>query len=304
MDTITSKVFMVRPSNFGFNAETAQNNAFQDNSGSLTKSEINSEAVKEFDNLVSKLKIHGIEVIVYEDSAKPLKTDAVFPNNWITTHEEGIIITYPMYSNNRRLERSSVIIEDLKHKFGYDRHYFFEHYETEDKFLEGTGSMILDRENKIIYACLSERTNIEVLEKFSVLMSYKKIYFHSNDDKGKAIYHTNVMMALAEEFCIICMESIASEVEKSEIEQQLKLNNKEIIEISQDQVNHFAGNMLQLKNTKGERFLIMSEQAYHSLHEDQIAKIQSYCRILHSPLNVIEKYGGGSARCMIAEIFQ
>lgn len=302
MSTITDTIFMVRPANFGFNPETAENNAFQDNSGDLNKDEIRVLALKEFDDFVVKLRGNGINVIVYEDSTDQVKTDAVFPNNWITTHEN-ILITYPMFSPNRRLERSTAIIEDLQNNFGYKKQYFFEHYEGEEKFLEGTGSMILDRVNKIVYACLSERTNVEILEKFSILMRYRKLFFHSYDESGQAIYHTNVMMALAENFCIICLESIIDEVESKEVQSTLEESGKEIIEITQAQLAHFAGNMIQLKNNEGEKFLVMSEQAYRCLEYNQIERIENHCKILHSSLNTIEKYGGGSARCMIAEIY-
>ena len=294
---------MVRPANFGFNPETTANNAFQDNSGDRTAEEIKSLAIKEFDAFVEELRSKGINVKVYQDSDVPIKTDAVFPNNWVTTHGE-ILITYPMFSENRRLERSNEIIEDLKSEFGYSRQYYFEHYESEDKFLEGTGSMILDRDNKIVYACLSERTNIEILEKFSVLMRYTKIYFHSVDADDNPIYHTNVMMALAENFCIICMESIKDEKERIHVQTHLENTGKEIIEISYEQLNQFAGNMIQLKNENGDRYLVMSVQAYKSLDYSQIERIERHCEILHSPLYIIEQYGGGSARCMIAEVFQ
>ncbi len=294
---------MVRPSKFGFNPETAANNAFQDNSGDLSVEEIRSLAQKEFDELAAKLSVHGIEVIIYQDSDNPVKTDAVFPNNWISTHPN-IIVTYPMFSENRRLERDPEIIKDLEERYAYGRRYYFEHYEAEGKFLEGTGSMILDRTNKILYGCLSERTNIEILEKFSVLMGYRKVYFHAFDDNNIAIYHTNVMMALAEEFCVVCLESIQDERERESLSNTLYESGKEIVNISLKQVGKFAGNMIQLKNKEGEKFMVMSEQAYRSLELKQIESIEKHCRILYSPLATIEKYGGGSARCMIAEIYK
>lgn len=302
MNTITDTVFMVRPSHFGYNEETAVNNAFQDNSGDMSPSEISEAAIKEFDRFVNTLREKGIEVIVYNEEDDVIRTDSVFPNNWITTHPQ-TLITYPMYSENRRLERRSDIIKDLEERYGYNRRYYFEHYEAENKFLEGTGSMILDRENEIVYACLSERTNVEILEKFSVLMSYQKIFFHSTDGEGQDIYHTNVMMALGEDFCVVCLESIKNEDERNELVNALQSTRKEIIDISMDQVNQFAGNMIQVKNKVGETFLIMSEQAYKSLTPAQIDKINEFTNILHSPLYTIEKYGGGSARCMIAEIY-
>ena len=303
MSTITDTVFMVRPANFGFNPETAENNSFQDNSGDLSEQEIKDQAIKEFDIFVNNLREKGVNVIVYDDSQTPIKTDAIFPNNWISLHSNKVLVTYPMYSLNRRKEREEHIINDLKDKFGFDRQYFFDHYEAEDKFLEGTGSMILDRVNKIVYACLSERTNIELLEKFSVLMRYEKVYFYANDSAGEAIYHTNVMMALGEELCVICLDSITDIKERKRVKDKLTETEKEVIEISIDQMNQFAGNMIQLKNTNGEPYIIMSEQAYKSLEYDQVEQIRRHCEILHTPLYTIEKYGGGSARCMIAEVF-
>lgn len=303
METITDTLFMVRPAHFGYNVETAENNSFQSNEGTMTVEEIEEAAKDEFDNFVSILRSHRIEVLVYDDTTNPVKTDAIFPNNWITTHSSGVLITYPMFSENRRAERRDDIIEDLKNKFEYHRQYFFEHYESKGKFLEGTGSMILDRENKVAYACLSERTNVEILEKFSVVMSYRKIFFHSVDDKNEPIYHTNVMMTLGVNFCVICLETIHDKTEKEVILNQLKETNKEIIEISMQQMNGFAGNMLQVKNDMGEKFLIMSEQAKRSLESSQIERIEQHCSIIYAPLYTIEKYGGGSARCMLAEVF-
>lgn len=303
MSTVTDTVFMIRPAAFGYNEETAKDNAFQNKANGESEIDIQKAAVKEFDDLVDKLKNNGIEVIVFDDTETPLKRDAVFPNNWISTHDSEIIITYPMYSEMRRAERRNDIIELLKEKFGYNRQYYFDHYEDEKKYLEGTGSMILDRDNKVVFACLSDRTSIELLEKFSILMDYKKIYFRATDDQGIPIYHTNVMMAIGEDICIICLDAIADEEERNEVIAQLEQNDKEIIEISISQMKHFAGNMIELKNKEGKHFLIMSEQAYISLNEDQKEQIYQYCDILHSPLYSIEKYGGGSARCMIAEVF-
>ncbi len=303
MSTVTNTVFMIRPAAFGYNEETAKDNAFQTKTGDESDAEIQKAALKEFDEFVDRLRDKGIEVLVYEDTEKPLKRDAIFPNNWISTHNSEIIITYPMYSEMRRSERRSDIINDLKEKFGYDRQYYFDHYEDEKKYLEGTGSMIMDRDNRVVFACLSERTSIELLEKFSILMDYKKIYFHAKDDEGIPIYHTNVMMAIGEDICIICLDTIQDEEERNEVIAQLEQNDKEIVEISLSQMRHFAGNMIELKNKNGEHFMIMSEQAYLSLNEEQKDQITQYCDIIHTPLYTIEKYGGGSARCMIAEVF-
>jgi len=304
MTTITDTVFMVRPSNFGYNHETAENNAFQDNSGNETVEQISEMAKVEFDGMVEQLRDKGIDVVVYEDVGNTVIKDSVFPNNWITTHSNDVLITYPLFAESRRVERREDIVEDLKERFSYNRQYFFEHYEGDEKFLEGTGSMILDRDNRIIYACLSDRTNVEVLEKFSILMNYTKIFFHAEDTDGIPIYHTNVMMALGEELCILCTESIKDEKERTELLTSLEETDKEVIEISLEQMGKFAGNMLEVKNKLGYRYMVMSEQAYKSLNEEQINKIEHHSQIIHVPLYTIEKYGGGSARCMLAEIFK
>lgn len=294
---------MIRPANFGFNEETASNNAFQSDETDLTAKEIQEKAVEQFDALVLKLRSHGLIVHVIEDTERPAKPDAVFPNNWISFHENGDIITYPMYSAKRRKERREDIIENITERFEVNRRYSFEHYEDDHLFLEGTGSMVFDRPNKILYACLSERTNILLLDKFCVLSGYKKVVFHAKDRAGMDIYHTNVMMSLGEKICVICFESIQNEEEKDELIQSLQNTGKQILEIGYSQMEAFAGNMLQVKNLHDESFMIMSTQAYESLRVDQRKLIESHATILHSPLQILEQFGGGSARCMIAEIF-
>lgn len=303
MSTITDTVFMVKPKHFGYNFETAKNNAFQDNSGDQAKEQIIEMAKLEFEGLVEKMTDKGIEVIVYDDLDDVVVKDSVFPNNWITLHKNKILITYPFFAESRRPERRIDIVNDLKERFGYERQYFFDHYESDSKFLEGTGSMILDRDHRIIYACLSERTNVEILEKFSILMNYQKVFFHAKDKNGLEIYHTNVMMALGEEIAVVCLETIEDQRELAELLDKLRSTGKRIIEISRDQMGHFAGNMLEVKNKKGYRYMVMSEQAFKSLNENQIEEIEASSQIIHAPLYTIEKYGGGSARCMIAEIF-
>lgn len=294
---------MVRPANFGFNPETAGNNAFQINDEQLSRQEIITKAIKEFDALVEKLIAVGIEVLVIEDSKKTYKTDAVFPNNWISLHENGVIITYSMFSPNRRLERRQDIVDQLSEKFGYKNHIRLEKWEAEEQFLEGTGSLILDRQNRMVYACISERTHPNLLDEYCTLMDYQKVLFRSVDREGFPIYHTNVMMALGEDFVVICLESIPDETEQAILKQYFRRTNKAIIPITLDQVYAFAGNMLQVKNKLGNTYLVMSSQAYRSLTDTQIIQIQQYTSILHSDITTIETYGGGSARCMIAEVF-
>ncbi len=294
---------MVRPANFGFNEETAASNAFQSNKGKLAPQEVSRMATAEFDSLVEKLRQAGIEVIVVEDTEVPVKTDAVFPNNWFTTHGDGTLITYPMLSKVRRLERRADIIEQLADRFHVTKHLHLEKHEEEEMFLEGTGSLVLDRPNRIAYACRSPRTHPLVLEAFCTTQNYHPVSFRAVDAEDKEIYHTNVVMALGDQFVVICLESIVDRRDREQLIVYFRQTQKELIEISFSHMSAFAGNMLQLKNAGGQSFLVMSERAFLSLHSQQIEQIEKYAKILHSPLEVIETYGGGSARCMIAEVF-
>lgn len=299
----TSNILMVRPANFGFNEQTAESNTFQKKDTDLSPEEIKIKAIEEFDTFVSVLRSKGINVHVVEDTDYPIKPDAVFPNNWITFHQNGTVITYPMFAPARRVERRSDIIEKLKSTYKISKEQHLEFFESNNKFLEGTGSMILDRVNKVVYACISPRTDPSLLEEFSLLSNYDKIEFHAVDTEGVDIYHTNVMMALGETFVVICMDSIKDEKEREAVLKSFDKTGKEVIEITFEQVLSFAGNMLQVKNDEGKSFLVMSEQAYRSLSENQIQKISKHTSILYSPIDTIETYGGGSARCMMAEIF-
>ena len=300
---LTSNILMVRPANFGYNPETAANNAFQVNDEQLDIAARKVKAIEEFEVFVAKLRAAGINVITIPDTETPLKTDAVFPNNWISFHEGGLIVTYPMFSPNRRLERRQDIIDQLSEHFAYQNHVRLERWEEEAYFLESTGSLILDRVHKIAYACLSERTHPNLLEEYCQFMDFQKVAFKSVDKTGMPIYHTNVMMAIGTSFVVICMDSIAEVKDREVLTQLFKQTQKEIIPITFDQLYAFAGNMLQVKNEKGDTFLVMSSQAYHSLTDTQIRQIEAHTQILHSDLRTIETYGGGSARCMIAEVF-
>ncbi len=299
---ITNTIMMVRPAAFGFNEETAVSNYFQSSEGKDDK-DISSNALNEFDEVVKKLRDHGIDVLVIEDDSQVYTPDAIFPNNWISAHDNKILVTYAMESEIRRKEIREDILVMLEEKYGYNKRYNFEHYAEENLFLEGTGSIILDRDHKILYACLSPRTHIELISKFNVLMGYRSIYFYAEDLEGNLIYHTNVMMALGEELAVICLESIKEDEKKNEVIQSLKNTSKEIIDLSLEQVHKFAGNMLEVKSVSGQRFLCMSSQAYGVLTQEQIETIEQYDQILHFPIPTIEKYGGGSIRCMMAEIF-
>lgn len=300
----TAHILMVRPANFAFNEETAANNAFQSRDKQLDPAEISEKAMEEFDGFVTQLRAAGVHVIVAKDSVKPIKPDAVFPNNWITLHQEGMIITYPMFAATRRAERRRKVIDIiLEEGFRSEKRVNFEFNEKRNRYLEGTGSIIFDHRNRLAYACLSPRTDSELLQDLCDEIGYQPVVFHSVDGNGQAIYHTNVMMALGETFVVICMETIRDAKERAQLEQRFRTTEKEIIPISLAQMNAFAGNMLQVRNTAGKTILVMSSQAYRALTPEQIKQLERHTKLLHSPIDTIEKYGGGSARCMMAEIF-
>lgn len=294
---------MVRPAHFGYNAETALNNAFQSEDPDLSAGQVQSKALQEFDEFVARLRSVGIKVHVAEDSEAPLKPDAVFPNNWVTFHQDGTVATYPMHAPTRRLERREEVIEHLSESFQVGKRVHFEHTEVAHRFLEGTGSLILDRPNRIAYACLSPRTEEALLDEFCAKLGYEKLVFRSVDGEGQAIYHTNVMMALGVDFVVICLESIPEPKEKQALMSKFAATGKTVITITLKQMMAFAGNMLQVAGEGGTPYLVMSEQAYQSLTPDQVQIIEQHTKILHSPLYTIEQHGGGSARCMMAEIF-
>ncbi len=290
---------MIQPAQFTFNAETAVNNAFQ----SANDSNAQEAALKEFNDFVNLLWQNGIDVMVISDTKEPHTPDSIFPNNWISFHDDGRIVLYPMYATNRRLERKPNVIENLKTKFEIKGQVDLSSYENKNIFLEGTGSMVLDRENKIAYACLSQRTDLTILKDFCAKLGYTPVSFMATDAKDYPIYHTNVMMCVADKFVVICLDSIKDSNEQKTVVTSIEKSGKEIIDISLDQMNHFAGNMLQVENDKGKKFLVMSSQAYSSLDKNQLSKIEHYNSIIHSSLDTIERNGGGSARCMMAEVF-
>lgn len=291
---------MIRPVSFSFNAETAVNNAFQVAGQSEGAQE---KALNEFNGFVSLLKNNGVNVTVVDDTSNPYTPDSIFPNNWISFHEDGTVIYYPMYAANRRLERKQHVLDTIRRLFEIRSQVDLTKYESKNLFLEGTGSMVLDRENKITYACLSPRTDKKVLDDFCRQTGFRSVSFRATDSNDREIYHTNVMMCVADQYIVICMESIKNEKEKTGLISAIKNTGKEIIEISLGQMNHFAGNMLQVENTKGEKLLVMSSQAYDSLTDEQIGRLSGYNKIIHSSLTTIETNGGGSARCMMAEIY-
>ncbi|HMH35194.1 MAG TPA: arginine deiminase-related protein [Puia sp.] len=296
----TSNILMIRPVNFGFNAETAVNNAFQ-----LSQQDEHTQdnALKEFNDFVQLLDENGIDVTVINDTPSPYTPDSIFPNNWVSFHDDGVLCLYPMYAVNRRKERKPDTLKRIAEKFQVSKTIDFSYFENKDLFLEGTGSMVLDRENKIAYACLSPRTNKKVLELFCEQLGFRPVVFDAEDTAGRSIYHSNVMMCVADKFIVICLDSISKREEKQHVVTTIRNSGKEIIEISMEQMNHFAGNMLQVHNTKGEKILVMSTQAYESLTPKQVKKLETFNKIIHSSLNTIETNGGGSARCMMAEVY-
>lgn len=297
---MVSDILMIRPVNFAYNEQTAPSNTFQNKS---EQENIQEKALEEFDQFVQLLKDNGVNVIVINDTPSPHTPDSIFPNNWISFHEDGTIFLFPMQAENRRLERKPGIIDLISQKFLVKTIQDLSHFENENLFLEGTGSMVLDRENKVAYACISPRTDIIVLNEFCNKTGYKAVHFHSRDINGVAIYHTNVMMCIGSGFAVICMDSISDQNEKEQVQQSLEASNREIIKITPEQLNKFAGNMIYLTNKNDDSLIAMSDAAFNCLEHHQKSCLQRYGKLLHSPLNMIENIGGGSARCMIAEIY-
>ncbi|HMU08188.1 MAG TPA: arginine deiminase-related protein [Kaistella sp.] len=300
----TDTVLMIEPIAFGYNAQTAENNYFQ---VEQKDSDIQQKALSEFNNFVEKLRSKGINVITIKDTLEPHSPDSIFPNNWVSFHKDGKVVLYPMFAPNRRVERREDILETIKNQgFEIAEVDDFSHFENDDKFLEGTGSMIFDHDHKIAYGSVSLRLDEELFRKFCAKFGFTPVVFHSFQNVGDQrlpIYHTNVMMCVADKFVVICLDCIDDEMEREKVQEMIKSSEKEVIEISEDQMQQFAGNMLQVQNSEGKKFLVMSKTAYKSLTPEQIQNIEKYCEIIYSDLNTIETNGGGSARCMLAEVF-
>jgi len=294
---------MVRPVRFCYNVETAVDNAFMVNNSSDVKS-TQAKALEEFNNYVSILQSKGVEVACFDDTIDPHTPDSIFPNNWISFHEDGTMVLYPMKAKNRRVERRPDIVEKLEsiHNFKIDKKIDITESELEEKYLEGTGSIVFDYINKIAYACISQRTDKEVLEKVCAKIGYKAHTFTSVDSNGTEIYHTNVMMCVGERFALVCAQSIKNDTERENLIKSLTETGHEIVLLSHEQINHFAGNALEVCNPNKARFLIVSKAGFDSLTDDQKEQIQLYDEIVPIPLETIETNGGGSARCMIADI--
>ncbi|MFS4471533.1 citrulline utilization hydrolase CtlX [Chryseobacterium sp. T20] len=300
----TDTVLMIEPIAFGYNAETAKNNYFQ---VEQTGSDIQSKALAEFNTFVGKLREKGINVITIKDTLDPHTPDSIFPNNWVSFHKDGKVVLYPMFASNRRVERREDIIESIQEQgFEVVEVDDWSFSETQGHFLEGTGSMIFDHDNKIAYGSVSLRLDEKLFREFCTKYGFTPVVFHSFQTVGTErlpIYHTNVMMCVADKFVVICLDCIDDELEREKVTETIKGSGKEIIEISEEQMQQFAGNMLQVQNKEGEKFLVMSQTAYQSLSSEQVAAIEKYCEIIYSDLNTIEVNGGGSARCMLAEVF-
>ena len=303
---ITNTILMIRPVAFRMNEETAINNYFQKNF-ELNNVGINKRAQKEFDAFVEKLRSVGVNVIVEEDDILLDIPDSIFPNNWVSFHESGIVGLYPMFAENRRRERREEIMDRLEEEgFVIEGYMDYTSAEDENLFLEGTGSLVLDRKDQIAYCALSPRADEDLVIEFCEDFDYFPVIFTANQDvdgKRMPIYHTNVMMAIAEDFVIICLDTIDDKKERSNVVDHIKRSNKEIITITEEQMHKFAGNMLQVKGANDSKYMVMSQTAYLSLTEEQIHAIERHCKILYSDLEIIETCGGGSARCMMAEVF-
>ena len=298
----THTVFMVKPSHFGYNSATAASNVFQHTS-SLNQKEISQKVMAEFNEFVATLRAKGINVLVMESSKVQAKPDAVFPNNWISLHQDGSLCLYPMLAKNRQLEREHHIINHLKEHFAVKQIKDFSVHEKTGRIVEGTGSIIFDHPNKIAYACRSERTDESLFNEICEELDYFPIHFNALDENNQSIYHTNVMMAIGEAYALICLECIQDEVERERVVKSMQETGHSIIEISLKQMKAFAGNALEVTNKKGKRFLVLSKSAFTVLEAAQKEIITATAELLPIAVPTIEHIGGGSVRCMIAEIF-
>ena len=304
---ITNSILMIRPVQFRMNEQTAVNNYYQKTIEHLSSDAVNALAVEEFDTFVQKLRAAGIQVVVVNDTKEFDTPYSIFPNNWISFHQNGTIALYPMFAENRRFERKESVVEAVEQKGFSIKHVVdYSEAEQENLFLEGTGSIILDREYQKAYCALSPRADEQLFIEFCEDFDFFPVIFSAYqtvNQKREKIYHTNVMMCIGSTFAVICLDSIDDKKERKNVIYHLKKDNKDIIEITEDQVNQFAGNMLQLLGKNNTPFLIMSQSAFDSLRADQLSKLEKHTKIISSSLQTIEACGGGSARCMMAEIF-
>jgi len=300
---LASAVLMIRPVRFESNPQTADSNRFQGKSG-VTADQQQDAALQEFDGLVEALREHGIDVVVVDDTSEPHTPDSIFPNNWLSLHADGRVVLYPMEADNRRTERRMDVIERLDAELGYQVREIVDlsGHESTGHYLEGTGSMVLDRANRVAYACLSTRTQLDPLGDFAQRLNYDVVTFEAVDRDGVAIYHTNVLMNVGEELAVICDAAIPRDDQRSAVVQRLRDTGHEVLSLNYDQLDAFAGNMLELRTKEGARLVAMSQQAYDSLSGDQLQILSKNGEILTVPIDTIEASAGGSVRCMLAEI--
>lgn len=301
----TSSVLMIRPVAFTFNKETASSNVFQYHASNFTEKEIQQKALFEFENFADNLTAAGVEVVAIDDTLKPHTPDSISPNNWITMHHDGTVVLYPMQAPNRRLERRKDIIDLLpkKYKFTVKDVIDLSTYEKKGKFLEGTGSIVFDHTNQVAYANISPRTSEIVLKELCQKLKYDYFIFHASDEKGVPIYHTNVMMSLGEKVAVICLDSIKEQSQRNELEKRIRASGREIINLNFQQIAFFAANILQLHNSKKEAVFAMSHQGFCGYTQEQAGILSKFGKVVYSPMPAFERIGGGSARCMLAEIF-
>ncbi|WP_305982947.1 citrulline utilization hydrolase CtlX [Roseivirga thermotolerans] len=301
MKQAAAKIMMVRPAHFGYDPSTAETNSFQQTEGAEQQYAIQRQAVEEFNGAVATLRATGIDVVVIDDTDEPKKPNAVFPNNWVSFHD-GRVILYPMLAENRRWERRMDLLDELAEAGVPVKEVIdISQYEAEDKFLESTGSVVIDYENDLAYACLSSRTHKDVLNKLCELNGYEPVLFESFNKEGVPVYHTNVVMCIASKYAVICAESIRED-QRFDVLQTLKTTGHEVVEITMDQMYGFAGNMLEVENQQGESVLVMSQTAYDSLTESQIQCLSAHSKIQTVQIPTIEKFGGGSVRCMMCRV--
>ena len=304
---LTDSILMIAPETFGFNSETAGSNTFQSTPGETTES-VRHKAMNEFGNMTETLQNNGINVLILNNGTGTELPDAVFPNNWFATYEDGTVILFPMLTPNRRKERKMDIADVMFKPAGYNAGKIIDLTKNEEKnlILEGTGSMVLDRKNNTVYAIESERTSRELFDEYCGIMNIppdNRIFFHADDENGTPIYHTNVIMSVGEGFAVLCDECISSFDERNDVLDKLESHGLEVILINYKQMNSFCGNLLNLKNQKEESLIVMSENAFRAFEPEQILTLEKYGKIIPVDIDTIEKTGGGSARCMIAEIF-
>lgn len=294
-------VLMIRPARFVSNPQTAASNAFQKND--IDAASAQASAVEEFDAYAQALRDAGVGVIVVDDSPEPHTPDSIFPNNWASFHEDGRVLLYPMEAPNRRLERRATVLAEVEKRFAISEIVDLGRLEAEGKFLEGTGSMVLDHDHKLAYVCHSSRSHPDAMRVFEEHTGYRALWFHAADGRGKPIYHTNVMMCVGRTLAVVCMAALADAGEREMLRKSLHASGKQILDISLAQVEGFAGNMLELRSIHGDPVLAMSRRAWACLSAEQQRRISTYAKPVPAPIDTIERLGGGSARCMLAEIF-